>query len=42
MVYKTKRPHQGRSMNGRTPLKAFMDGMEQEDQTGSRVANKAA
>jgi len=25
--YNTKRPHQGRGMNGRTPLKAFTDGL---------------
>ncbi len=25
--YNTKRPHQGRNMNGRTPLQAFKDGM---------------
>ena len=25
--YNTKRPHQGRGMNGRTPLKAFIDGI---------------
>jgi hypothetical protein len=29
-------------MNGRTPLHAFMDGMKQKDQTGSRAAKKAA
>lgn len=27
VVYNTKRPHQGRGMNGRTPLKAFTDGI---------------
>ena len=26
-VYNTKRPHQGRGMNGRTPAKAFRDGI---------------
>ena len=26
-VYNTKRPHQGRDMNGRTPLYAFTDGL---------------
>ncbi len=25
--YNTKRPHQGRGMNGRTPAKAFRDGI---------------
>jgi transposase InsO family protein len=42
VVYNTKRPHQGRSMNGRTPLQAFMDGLNQKEQTGSRAAKKAA
>lgn len=42
VVYNTKRPHQGRGMDGRTPLQAFMDGMEQEVQTESRAAKKAA
>ena len=27
VLYNTKRPHQGRGMNGRTPLKAFKDGI---------------
>lgn len=27
VTYNTKRPHQGRGMNGRTPLKAFIDGL---------------
>lgn len=27
-VYNEKRPHQGRAMNGRTPLKAFADGLK--------------
>jgi len=27
--YNTKRPHQGRGMNGRTPLQAFKDGIPQ-------------
>ena len=25
--YNTKRPHQGRGMNGRTPIRAFTEGM---------------
>jgi transposase InsO family protein len=25
--YNSERPHQGRGMNGRTPLKAFLDGL---------------
>jgi transposase InsO family protein len=26
--YNAKRPHQGRNMNGRTPLRAFVDGLK--------------
>jgi len=29
--YNTKRPHQGRGMNGRTPSKAFIDGIRKEE-----------
>jgi transposase InsO family protein len=29
--YNTRRPHQGRNMNGRTPLKAFNDGIRKPD-----------
>ena len=29
--YNTKRPYRGRGMNGRTPTKAFIDGIRQED-----------
>lgn len=42
VVYNTKRPHQGRGMNGRTPLQAFMDGLNQKEQTGDKAAKKAA
>jgi hypothetical protein len=28
--YNTKRPHQGRGMNGRTPITAFIDGIRME------------
>ena len=42
VIYNTKRPHQGRGMNGRTPLKAFMDGVNQKDRTGDKAAKKAA
>jgi hypothetical protein len=27
-LYNMKRPHQGRNMNGRTPYKAFTDGLK--------------
>ena len=29
-------------MNGRTPLKAFMDGVNQKDRTGDKATKKAA
>jgi transposase InsO family protein len=42
VVYNTKRPHQGRGMNGRTPLKAFKDGIpkqaKKEVQTEQKIA----
>lgn len=41
-LYNTRRPHQGRGMNGRTPIQAFMDEMKQKDQTGNKAAKKAA
>jgi transposase InsO family protein len=30
VTYNTRRPHQGRNMNGRTPLRAFRDSLKQE------------
>ena len=41
--YSTKRPHQGRGMNGRTPAKAFRDGIpktsqKEEDKTDLKTA----
>lgn len=30
ITYNTRRPHQGRGMNGRTPLKAFTDGIREK------------
>jgi hypothetical protein len=27
IAYNTRRPHQGRGMNGRTPIQAFIDGL---------------
>jgi transposase InsO family protein/transposase-like protein len=42
VAYNTQRPPQGRGMNGRTPLQAFRDGLDQKDQTGSKAAKKAA
>jgi hypothetical protein len=29
--YNTRRPHQGRGMNGRTPLQALRDGIKKEE-----------
>jgi hypothetical protein len=31
--YNTKRPHQGRGMNGRTPIRAFTEGMPKTSNT---------
>ena len=42
VVYNTRRPHQGRGMNGRTPLKAFMDGVNQKDRAGDKATKKGA
>jgi transposase InsO family protein len=40
--YNTKRPHQGRGMNGRTPARAFRDGIpkasQKEDKTDLKTA----
>jgi hypothetical protein len=40
--YNTRRPHQGRGMNGRTPAKAFRDGIprnsKKEDKTELKTA----
>jgi hypothetical protein len=41
MLYNTKRPHQGRGMNGRTPITAFIDGITKED-TPQRNPNRKA
>ncbi len=40
--YNTKRPHQGRGMNGRTPMKAFIDGLPKEKPTKTITSPKAA
>jgi transposase InsO family protein len=42
VVYNTKRPHQGRGMNGRTPLKAFIDGIRKEENPQPKPTRKAA
>jgi hypothetical protein len=40
--YNTKRPHQGRGMNGRTPERAFRDGIpkatKKEDKATLKIA----
>ncbi len=47
-TYNTRRPHQGRGMNGRTPFKVFMDGLPDNpkpakmDKTERRKKPKAA
>ena len=38
ITYNTKRPHQGRGMNGRTPLKAFADGIRKQPSEPTRKA----
>jgi transposase InsO family protein len=40
--YNTKRPHQGRGMNGRTPSKAFIDGIRKENSAQTKQPKKAA
>jgi transposase InsO family protein len=40
--YNTKRPHQGRGMNGRTPAKAFIDGLRKEKDPQPKSIKKAA
>jgi transposase InsO family protein len=40
--YNTKRPHQGRGMNGRTPITAFIAGIRKEETTQTKPTKKAA
>jgi transposase InsO family protein len=40
--YNTKRPHQGRGMNGRTPITAFIDGNRKENTPQPSPIRKAA
>jgi len=42
VAYNTRRPHQGRGMNGRTPAKAFIDGLPKETNAPTSKPNKAA
>ena len=40
--YNTKRPHQGRGMNGRTPAKAFRDGIPRNGKKEDKADLKTA
>jgi len=42
LIYNTKRPHQGRNMNGRTPLTVFKDGLPKPQKTKEEKPKKAA
>lgn len=42
VVYNTRRPHQGRGMNGRTPLKAFRDGIPKQPKETPEAKLKTA
>lgn len=40
--YNHKRPHQGRNMKGRTPYKAFVDGLPKPNKTAAKPERKVA
>lgn len=40
--YNEKRPHQGRNMKGRTPLQAFLDGLNDLNSKTKMESNKKA
>jgi transposase InsO family protein len=42
VIYNTKRPHQGRNMNGRTPAKVFVDGLPKPEKRKEEKPKKAA
>ena len=42
VTYNTKRPHQGRGMKGRTPLRAFKDGLKLRPKTKPKEGPKEA
>jgi transposase InsO family protein len=42
VTYNTRRPHQGRGMNGRTPEKAFRDGLPKPKNGKEETKQKAA
>jgi transposase InsO family protein len=41
-TYNTRRPHQGRAMNGRTPQKAFTEGLPKKENAKMKPTPKAA
>ncbi len=41
-AYNTKQPHQGRGMNGRTPIRAFTEGMPKTSNTEVTSQTKTA
>lgn len=42
VMYNTKRPHQGRNMNGMTPMEAFIKGLPDENQPKEQEVKEAA
>ena len=40
VVYNTKRPHQGRGMNGRTPYQVFKDGLPKKSSKKAAAPEK--
>ena len=42
VTYNTKRPHQGRGMNGRTPARVFKDGLPNREKPKKMENAKAA
>ena len=42
IAYNTRRPHQGRNMNGRTPQKAFADGLPKPAKTTRKETSQKA
>ena len=42
VTYNTRRPHQGRAMNGRTPQKVFTDGLPKKENGKMNQKQKAA
>jgi transposase InsO family protein len=42
VLYNTKRPHQGRNMNGRTPLNVFSQGVKELKESKKHIMKKAA